>query len=471
MNYNLLTHEVEGRLAGARFPVVPISSFELILQYGCSERATEQPVGVRILRMNNLQVEGWDLREVKYIDLDDEQRGRWRLEPGDIVFNRTNSKELVGKCEVFEEEGEWVFASYLMRLRVDRAQIDPAFLTAFLNTRAGRNQIDRESRQIIGMSNINAQEIRTLRVPLPKPSYQQELLDSLDRVREERKMLLAKADSILQGVDPLLIESLGFVMPPTVQNPKCWGVRLGETLQERRLDPHRFSPTTSKLRKVIDRGRFKTQPLQRLVEHPVSGDWGVGPEELVADTEYVNCLVIRATEFDTADRLILESHRVRFRYLQRSSYETRSLRASDIVLEKSGGGPLQPVGRVALIEPDQAKTYTLSFSNFVMRLRATDRVIPAYLCAFLGFVNRCGLTESMQAQTNGIRNLKMDEYLSQPIPVPPKAVQKEISDEVTLRRKQAAAFRKSADAVWAEAKRDFEDKLLGGSDNTRRVRR
>jgi hypothetical protein len=126
---------------------------------------------------------------------------------------------------------------------------------------------------------------------------------------------------------------------------------------------------------------------------------------------------------------------------------------------------------VALIEPDQAKTYTLSFSNFVMRLRATDRVIPAYLCAFLGFVNRCGLTESMQAQTNGIRNLKMDEYLSQPIPVPPKAVQKEISDEVTLRRKQAAAFRKSADAVWAEAKRDFEDKLLGGSDNTRRVRR
>src|SRR5436190_20161176 len=102
-----------------------------------------------MLRMNNLQADGWLLEDLKYVELTPTEFAAWRLERGDIVFNRTNSKELVGKCEVFDEDGDWVFASYLMRLRVDSKRAVPEFVTAFLNTRAGRVQIDRESRQII----------------------------------------------------------------------------------------------------------------------------------------------------------------------------------------------------------------------------------------------------------------------------------------------------------------------------------
>jgi restriction endonuclease S subunit len=123
-----------------------------------------------MLRMNNLQANGWDLSDIKYVELTEKELANWKLETGDIVFNRTNSKELVGKCEVFRESGTWVFASYLMRLRVNEDAAIPEFVSAFLNGPTGRAQIDRESRQIIGMSNINAEEIRTLRVPLPKPS-------------------------------------------------------------------------------------------------------------------------------------------------------------------------------------------------------------------------------------------------------------------------------------------------------------
>jgi type I restriction enzyme, S subunit len=170
VNYNLLTEEVNRRLSHPLYGLTSIASFERLLQYGCSIRATEEPVGYRILRMNNLQADGWRLDDLKYVQLTSDQFSNWRLERGDIVFNRTNSKELVGKCEVFDEEGDWVFASYLIRLRVDLDRAIPEFVTAFLNTRAGRVQIDRESRQIIGMSNINGEEIRTLRVPLPSTS-------------------------------------------------------------------------------------------------------------------------------------------------------------------------------------------------------------------------------------------------------------------------------------------------------------
>ena len=63
------------------------------------------------------------------------------MAPGDVIVNRTNSKELVGKCEVFAEDGEWVFASYLMRLTVTTNLVRPEFLSAFLNARAGRAPI------------------------------------------------------------------------------------------------------------------------------------------------------------------------------------------------------------------------------------------------------------------------------------------------------------------------------------------
>ena len=78
-----------------------------------------------------MQNEGWLLDDVKFVDLTPDELALWRLEVGDLVFNRTNSKELVGKCEVFDQPGTWAFASYLMRLRVDTDRVLPSFLRDF----------------------------------------------------------------------------------------------------------------------------------------------------------------------------------------------------------------------------------------------------------------------------------------------------------------------------------------------------
>lgn len=116
----------------------------------------------------------------------------YRLEAGDILFNRTNgSRELVGKCEVFDFRGDWAFASYLIRLRLDAQRANPYFVSAFFNTRWGRRQVEHASRQIL-MSNINAEEIRALRIPLPGDMARQAaLLADLDAARAARDAGLA----------------------------------------------------------------------------------------------------------------------------------------------------------------------------------------------------------------------------------------------------------------------------------------
>jgi hypothetical protein len=145
--------------AAPKFPLRKLGELCTMVQYGCSALSSAEPNGWPIIRMNNLQKEGWDFSDLKYYAPSDEEAASYRVERGDILFNRTNgSRELVGKCEVFDEQGDWLFASYLIRIRVDQTKARPQFIAQFLNTKAGRALILRSSRQIL-MSNINAQEI------------------------------------------------------------------------------------------------------------------------------------------------------------------------------------------------------------------------------------------------------------------------------------------------------------------------
>jgi type I restriction enzyme, S subunit len=214
VNYWRLTPLFHKVFSHPRFPAVPVGTLVELVQYGSSSLASEDPVGVPMLRMNNLQNDGWDLSELKYIQMSEEELRRYRLEPGDLLFNRTNSKELVGKCEVFAESGDWVFASYLIRVRLDSSKVLPRFAADFLNTRAGRLQIDRLSRQIIGMTNINAEELKEILVPVPPDSEgQTALVAAMDAARAERWAKLAEADALLAGLDGLLLKTAGLTEP------------------------------------------------------------------------------------------------------------------------------------------------------------------------------------------------------------------------------------------------------------------
>ncbi|MDA2922459.1 restriction endonuclease subunit S [Patescibacteria group bacterium AH-259-L07] len=106
----------------------------------------------------------------------------------------------------------------------------------------------------------------------------------------------------------------------------------------------------------------------------------------------------------------------------------------DILVEKSGGGPNQPVGRVAyFIAPDD-RVYT--FANFVQRFRAKPDLINSHFLFYrLLFLHKIGFTKKLQSQTTGIRNLKLSLYLKTEIPVPPLKIQKQIVERLDAIKK------------------------------------
>ena len=148
--------------------------------YGTSERTTDDASGIPVLRMGNIQNGRLDLRYLKFLHLSEKDKEKLLLKPGDVLVNRTNSAELVGKCAVFDQPSEYSFASYIIRLRLDTKRAHPRLVAAYINSPAGRSYMFTERKQMTGQANVNATKLRALPMALPSLEEQRRIVAYLD---------------------------------------------------------------------------------------------------------------------------------------------------------------------------------------------------------------------------------------------------------------------------------------------------
>ena len=158
------------------------------------------------LRMNNITYGGeLDLSNTKRIDIPDNELDKCTVRRGDILFNRTNSKELVGKTCVYDRDEMMVLAGFVIRIRV-KDRILPEFLSAFLNTDFSKQMLLGMCKTAIGQANINAQELQNIGLYLPPVELQRRFVQfkketdksklaiqkSLDKLEILKKSLMQK---------------------------------------------------------------------------------------------------------------------------------------------------------------------------------------------------------------------------------------------------------------------------------------
>ena len=149
-----------------------------------------------IFRMNNI-IDGYVLEnDLKYINLSDNEFSKYKVEKGDILFNRTNSYDLVGKVGIYLLQGNHTFASYLIRLRVDKNKIEPLFLNYFLNLSRTQNKLRRLATRGVSQSNINASNLKTLLTPLPILNEQHKIVNILSNTDQEIRMEKKKKEKL-----------------------------------------------------------------------------------------------------------------------------------------------------------------------------------------------------------------------------------------------------------------------------------
>jgi len=183
--------ETEIGLVPESWNVVELDELLSVTQYGPSVRGDSEGKHP-ILRMTN-QANGKIVgNNLQYVNVSNSEFDKFRVARGDILFNRTNSFELVGRTAIFDLQGDFVFASYLIRMRTNAERLNPFFLNCYFNWNEAQARLKSIATRAVSQSNISATRLRTFVIPLPTIQEQTEIVSQLNTIDQKIELHVQK---------------------------------------------------------------------------------------------------------------------------------------------------------------------------------------------------------------------------------------------------------------------------------------
>ena len=163
--------------------IVSIGDIITDVRYGTSKPAVKGGK-YPYLRMNNLTEDGHlDLNDLKYIDIQKDEIEKCVVRKGDVLFNRTNSIDLVGKTAVFDLSEDMVIAGYIIRVRLN-GRILPEVFSQYMNLEALKDILRSMAKGAVNQANINAQELQSIKVYVPDMKLQKQFVEINEQVNK-----------------------------------------------------------------------------------------------------------------------------------------------------------------------------------------------------------------------------------------------------------------------------------------------
>jgi restriction endonuclease S subunit len=397
------------------------------VQYGTSKELNEENRGYPVLRLN--EFEDWFAGQpTKYCNKISEQTfNGLKLKKGDVLICRTNGNpKLVGKAALVAENTNIAFASYLFRVQADSLKINSATLTAFLNSKIGRAEIEKFIMPSI-QSNFSPAQFRQIKIPIFPPALQKEIETRLFDSYE----LLADSKSSYQQAEDLLLEELGlknFDFEKILSSV----VNYSDVLEAERIDAEYFQPKYEKLISKIKERNYKTLP--EIIENvPAVFNAASKPSE--------NFKYVELSNINPSVGIIDGFSEVSGR--EAPGRAKRILKSGDVIVSSVEGS----LEKVALVDKEQ-DGHLASTGFFQLR---SDKILPEVLLVIarslvfqMQLEKQCAGTILTAVPKEAIKNIV--------VPILPKETQQKIADLV----RQSHKARKKAKELLEEAKRKVE---------------
>lgn len=183
-----------------------ISKYIKNTKYGIAE-SLDSEKGYPVVRMNNVTYQGLlDLSSLKYINIQEDEFEKYKLESRDILFNRTNSVELVGKCAVWEDLKNYLYAGYLFTIKLDEINLNPYYLVAYLNSDLGKKLLKSKAKQSGNMANFSATLLSKQKILIPSIKLQKEFEFEV-KILNKQISLLTKSIAILETLFQAVLQN------------------------------------------------------------------------------------------------------------------------------------------------------------------------------------------------------------------------------------------------------------------------
>ena len=157
------------------------------VEYGSSTKSTTKGK-LPVLRMGNIQNGRFTWDSLVYSD-NEEDNKQYLLKHNDVLFNRTNSPELVGKTAIYKSEMPAIFAGYLIRIHRKEDKLDADYLNYYLNSKMANDYGRTVVISSVNQANINGTKLKTYPIPIPPLKLQQSIVKKLDALSAETKKL------------------------------------------------------------------------------------------------------------------------------------------------------------------------------------------------------------------------------------------------------------------------------------------
>ncbi|MFM8272360.1 MAG: restriction endonuclease subunit S [Gemmata sp.] len=407
--------------------------------YGTSAKTNEDSDGIPVLRMGNIVDGALSLTNLKYLPADHDEFPKLLLQPGDLLFNRTNSPELVGKSAVYTgSPKQCSFASYLIRLKSQGML--PYLLAAYINSPYGRAWVRSVVQQQVGQANVNGSRLLALTVPVPPLAEQRRIVAKIEGLTARSRATRAALAEV-----PTLLEQFR-------QSVMASAFRGDLTANWREKHPD-TEPAAVLLASIRDERRKQWEakyPKKKYVapdpvddadlpELPVGWEYARADEVVAAGTVITYGIVLPGDQVEGGVPYVrgqdIEDGRILVEQLARTSPEIAARHDRSSLLE---GDVLLCIIRHLKVAVVPAGMDGANLTQGTVRLRPSDAILGPYLAGYLAGPTAQGW---MKERYFGMAmpRINVEDARAIPIPVAPLEEQREIirQIEVTGRRHQA----------------------------------
>ena len=395
-------------------------------QYGISIEMNTDSVGYPIYRMNEIHDMLCDLDVDKCADITQAEYNKFALKDGDVLFNRTNSFEWVGRTGIYyqNDDIQRTFASYLVRLN-PKDSILPEYLCAYLNCKYGEWDVKRRARQSINQTNVNPEEVKEIEIPILDIDLQQKIQCCFTQANSLR-ILLQKTYS---EAELILHNELG-INSIAVTDVNVSQKRFSDFINSDRLDAEYYQPKYDGLFSRLS--EFETKRLGDIVRICKSIEPG---SEAYQNQGIPFMRVSNLSKFGFSDTEI---------HLSSDEYgDVIRPKQNTILLSKDGS-----VGIAYKVEQDM----NVITSGAILHLTITDNeFMPDYLTLVLNSVI-VGMQAERDAGGSIIQHWKPSEIENVVIP----KLSQEIQQEITNKVKESFVLRRESKRLLNLAKTAVE---------------
>lgn len=401
-------------------------------QYGISIEMNTDSVGYPIYRMNEIHDMLCDLDIDKCANITQAEYDRFALKDRDVLFNRTNSFEWVGRTGIYyqNDDIQRTFASYLVRLN-PKDSILPEYLCAYLNCKYGEWDVKRRARQSINQTNVNPEEVKEIEIPILDIDLQQKIRCCFTQANSLRIL----SQKTYSEAELILHNGLG-VNSVAVTDVNVSQKRFSDFINSGRLDAEYYQPKYDDLFSRLS--KFESKRLGDMVQIRKSIEPG---SEAYQNKGIPFMRVSNLSKFGFSDTEI---------HLSPDEYgDVIRPKQNTILLSKDGS-----VGIAYKVEQDM----NVITSGAILHLTITDNeFMPDYLTLVLNSAI-VGMQAERDAGGSIIQHWKPSEIENVIIP----KLSKEIQQEITNKVKESFALRRESKRLLNLAKTAVEIAIKRG---------